>query len=70
MNEREERKILIEEIERLIKTASLSDVRFISGGMMHVYNNWMADDIKAEPEVLARALCNMLMGGFNGVIKE
>ena len=44
--------------------------RFISGGMIHVYNNWMADDIKAEPEVLARALCNMLMGGFNGVIKE
>ena len=44
--------------------------RFISGGMIHVYNNWMADDIKAEPEVLARALCNMLMGGFSGVIKE
>ena len=38
--------------------------------MIHVYNNWMADDIKAEPEVLARALCNMLMGGFSGVIKE
>ncbi|HCQ73909.1 MAG TPA: hypothetical protein DIT84_03810 [Clostridiales bacterium] len=44
--------------------------RFISGGMMHVYNNWMADDIKAEPEVLARSLCNMLMGGFNGVIQK
>ena len=29
MNEKEERKILIEEIERLIKTASLSDVRFV-----------------------------------------
>ena len=29
MNEKEERKILIEEIERLIKTESLSDVRFV-----------------------------------------
>lgn len=29
MGENEERKILIEEIERLIKTASLSDVRFV-----------------------------------------
>ena len=44
--------------------------RFISGGMMHVYNNWMADDIKAEPDVLARSLCDMLMGGLKGVMKE
>lgn len=29
MNEKEERKILIEEIERLIKTASLRDVRVL-----------------------------------------
>ena len=38
--------------------------------MMHVYNNWMADDIKAEPDVLARSLCDMLMGGLKGVMKE
>lgn len=29
MNEKEERKILIEEIERLIKTANLRDVRVL-----------------------------------------
>ena len=44
--------------------------RFISGGMMHVYNNWMADDIKAEPDVLARSLCDMLMGGLKGDMQD
>ena len=44
--------------------------RYISGGMMHVYNSWMADDFKAEPDVLARSLCNMLMGGLNGVMHD
>lgn len=44
--------------------------RFISGGMMHAYNLWMSNDFEAEPEVLARSLCNILMGGMNAVMND
>ena len=44
--------------------------RFISGGMMHTYNQWMSNDFEAEPEVMARSLCNILMGGLNAVMTE
>ena len=44
--------------------------RFISGGMMHAYNQWMSNDFEAEPEVMARSLCNILMGGLNSVMTE
>lgn len=44
--------------------------RFISGGMMHTYNQWMSNDFEAEPEVMARSLCNILMGGLNSVMTE
>ena len=44
--------------------------RFISGGMMHTYNQWMSNDFEAEPEVMARSLCNILMGGLSSVMTE
>ena len=44
--------------------------RFISGGMMHTYNQWMQGDFEAEPEVLARSLCKILTGGLNAVMAD
>ena len=45
--------------------------RFISGGVMHAYNLWILEDFDVTAEVLAKALCNILVNGLKAFeVKE
>lgn len=39
--------------------------RFISGGVMHVYNMWIMDNSDTSAEFLAKALSKILVGGLH-----
>lgn len=42
--------------------------RFIAGGIMHVYNTWIQEDLDFTAEELAQYLSRILMGGLGTVV--